>query len=219
MLLFGGAFRFVDHNLAPNWTQRHSKVVHDHQKSPKGGPGERKCLQVAPKGWPSTPKRDQNVPKCNKALRKCFQWQPSKAPRDPKKRDYTCAADVVPEAAFATPVQRIYDTYAAECVCEKQHLRHLCSGFGAQSSICDTGAADVVPEADMCLFFFLVTQKSWVVVWWSIKGLSKSRVWLVCGPNWVVAQITWLCGYALLLLSATVRNHVLLGSMPLAVSL
>ncbi len=140
MLLFGGAFRFVDHKLAPNWTQRHPKVAHDHQKSPKGGPGERKCLQVAPKGWPSTPKRDQNVPKCNKALRKCFQWQPSKAPRDPKKRDYTCAADVVPEAAFATPVQRIYDTCAADVVPKAAFTTPV-------QRNCDSCAADFVPKA------------------------------------------------------------------------
>ena len=37
----------------------------------------------------------------------------------------TCAADLVPELPFATPVQRIW--------CHSRHLRHLCSGFSCQN--------------------------------------------------------------------------------------
>ena len=178
---------------------------------------------MPPSGAKRVAKHAQKGPECAKMQQGPQKMLPMAtlkgAPGSKKTGLYLCSGCSARSSICDTCATDLRHLCSGVCVCEKQHLRHLCSGFGAQSSICDTGAADVVPEADMCLFFFLVTQKSWVVVWWSIKGLSKSRVWLVCGPNWVVAQITWLCGYALLLLSATVRNHVLLGSMPLAVSL
>ena len=59
----------------------------------------------------------------------------------------TCAADLIvclpnkmPKSAFATPVQRI--------LCQKQHLRHLCSGFAT-------------PVQHPCSGFATLVQRIW----------------------------------------------------------
>ena len=70
-----------------------------------------------------------------------------------------CAADLLPEAALATPVSSRFVDRSTGDAC-KQHLRRLCSARNSdawatdsapvtpvRSSICDARAADLLPEA------------------------------------------------------------------------